>query len=77
MMLLESYLRNPNQRVVLNHLYSSWKKILAGVQQGSLLEPLLFLIYVNDLPHDISSIRKMFAEYTSPSKRFPLILIIT
>ena len=64
-MLLENYLKNRNQRVVLNGLNSSWKKILAGVPQGSVLGPLLFLIYINDLPHDISSVCKMFADDTS------------
>ena len=63
--LLENYLNNRNQRVVLNGLNSSWKKILAGVPQGSVLGPLLFLIYINDLPHDISSVCKMFADDTS------------
>ena len=64
-MLLENYLQNRNQRVVLNGLNSSWEKILAGVPQGSVLGPLLFLIYINDLPHDISSVCKMFADDTS------------
>ena len=63
--LLENYFNNRNQRVVLNGLNSSWKKILAGVPQGSVLGPLLFLIYINDLPHDISSVCKMFADDTS------------
>ena len=65
-MLLENYLKNWNQKVVLNGLSSSWKKILAGVQQGSVLRSLLFLIYINDLPHNISSICKMFADDTLP-----------
>ena len=64
-MLLENYWKNRNQRVVLNGLSSSWNKTLAGVPQGSVLGPLLFLIYINDLPHDISSISKVFADDTS------------
>ena len=52
-MLLENYLKNRNQKVVLNGLSFSWKKILAGVPQGS------------DLFYDISSICKIFVENTS------------
>ena len=63
-MLLENYLKNKKRRVVLNGLSSSWKKILAGAPRKSVLGPLLFLTYINDLPHDISSICKMFADDT-------------
>ena len=53
------------QRVVLNGQCSSWVDIRAGVQQGSILGPLLFLIYVNDLPNGLKSKCKLFADDTS------------
>ena len=65
MKLLQNYLTNRQQRVVLNGQSSSWKNVLAGVPQGSVLGPLLFLIYINDLPNDIQSTCKIFADDTS------------
>ena len=41
------------------------KKIPTSVSQGSMLAPFLFIIDVNDLPHDISSSCKMFTDDTS------------
>ena len=43
------YLTNRKQRVRIGNLYSSWYDILAGVPQGSILEPLLFNIFLSDL----------------------------
>ena len=62
--LLKSFLSNRFQRVVLNGQCSDWKSISAGVPQGSILGPLFFLIYINDLSNGLQSNVKMFADDT-------------
>ena len=63
--ILKNYLQNRKQRVILNGQSSSWLDISAGVPQGSVLGPLLFLIYINDLPENLISESKLFADDTS------------
>ena len=63
--ILIDVLKNCQQRVVLNGQFSSWTKMNAGIAQGSFLGPLLFLIYINDLPNGLQSIPKLFADDTS------------
>ena len=63
--LLENYLSGQLQRVVLNGQISSWRPVLAGVPQGSILGPLLFLAYIYDLPNGLKSNAKLFADDTS------------
>ena len=59
------YSKTREQRVVLNGQTSKWRKIMSGVPQGSVLELLLFLTYINDLPDEINSLCKVFADDTS------------
>ena len=63
--ILTDFLDNRTQRVILNGQYSSWAKVEAGVPQGSILGPLLFLIYINDLSENLASNPKLFADDTS------------
>ena len=53
------------QSVVLNGQAPSWADVEAGVQQGPMLGPLLFLIYISDLSKILKLTVKLFADYTS------------
>ena len=61
----ESYLTSRYQKVVIKGKSSELKRLLAGVPQGSILGPLLFLIFINDLGEDFVSDLNMFADDTA------------
>ena len=61
---IEQWLTDRRQRVVVDGEVSNWKSVLSGVPQGSVLGPILFLIYINDLDESITSNVLKFADDT-------------
>ena len=66
---IEQWLIDRRQRVVVDGEVSNWKSILSGVPQGSVLGPLLCLIYINDLDDNITSNVLKFADVTKLFRR--------
>ena len=65
LIILIDFLKNRKQRVVLNGQSSNWIHVKAGVPQGSVMGPLLFLIYIKDLPEGLITNAKLFPDDTS------------
>jgi len=62
----KDYLSNRSQYVFVNHVSSKTLKVNCGVPQGSVLGPLLFLLYVNDIENCIpSNVVKLYADDTN------------
>ena len=63
---IASYLRNRQQRVVLDNTFSDYKPVKSGVPQGSILGPILFVLFINDISLEISPGTKtcLFADDT-------------
>ena len=62
---LNSYLSQRKQKVCFKSCYSGLKSIFAGVPQGSVLGPLLFLVYINDIAKQLLSLTRLFADDSS------------
>ena len=61
---VKSFLTGRSQRVCVNGYFSEWHTITSGIPQGSILGPLLFVIYINDMPSLTNSLTYLFADDT-------------
>ena len=68
---IRDWLSHRKQRVVLNGTNSKWQPVLSGVPQGSVIGPLLFILYINDLDTGITSNISKFADDTKLFYRVP------
>ncbi len=61
---ISDFLTNRKQRVILGDSKSDWLNVLSGTPQGSVLGPLLFTIFINDMPRDLHHHCRLFADDT-------------
>ena len=66
---IPAFLLDRRQRVVIQGSKSEWAPVTSGIPQGSVLGPTLFTLFVNDMPQQVSSCVKLFADDTKLYRR--------
>jgi hypothetical protein len=61
---IQKFLLGRKQRVMIGGTGSEWAEVVSGVPQGSVLGPVLFICYINDMPQSITSMIYMYADDT-------------
>ena len=61
---VKDFLTHRRQRVSINGSLSQWLAVLSGIPQGSVLGPVLFTLYINDLPDLVKNFTMLFADDT-------------
>jgi hypothetical protein len=65
---IRSWLSGRRQRVVLNGKFLTWEEVLSGVPQGSVLGPLLFVIFINDMDDTVETITCILCKFADDTK---------
>ena len=66
---IRSFLLGRKQRVIVNGEKSEWRNVTSGIPQGSVLEPILFLLYINDMP-EVTSVGTHTYLFADDTKSF-------